>query len=177
VDGNPIAQLKSHLRRYVQVEERLAARYESATRAEDYFRILEEAVPHQRAARNMWLALQAAREAIPDDRDLIELRNVAGDIDRTMELLLKDTQNAVDFDIARTAEEQAQFSKQAAQAGHKLNVLASLFFPLTAVAGVLGMNLPTGLETSPIWVSWGVIGAAVLTGFLLLSWINGRDGT
>lgn len=178
--GSATAQLRRHLYEYEETEERLAACYASAQRAADYFRVLEELVPLKRAARNMYAALQQAREATTDDLDLIDLRNAAGDIDRSMELLLHDTKNALDFDIARTTEEQAHFSERAAIAGHRLNVLAALFFPVTAIASILGMNLRTGIEEAPVWVSWLVIVGGMGLGWLLCSWLvrhrNDRSG-
>jgi len=170
-NGDAIAQLKSLLDHYAETEDRLALAYARAISAADYFCILEELVPLNRAARNLHVALQTARESVAD-ADLIDLRNFAADNDRAMELLLLDTRNALDFDVARTAEQQARFSEEAAQAGHRLNILACLFFPVTALASVFGMNLPIGLEDSPVWISWLTIFGGVLLGYLMLGWVT-----
>jgi Mg2+ and Co2+ transporter CorA len=48
-------------------------------------------------------------------------------------------------------------------------VLAAIFFPLTALSGIFGMNLHTGLEGASTWL----LGVVLLPGILLgfgLSW-------
>lgn len=53
--------------------------------------------------------LQAAREAISDDRNVSDLRDPAYDLERTPDLLYMDTKDALDYNIARKAEEDYGF--------------------------------------------------------------------
>lgn len=171
--GKGIQVLRDHLLKYRQVEERLEEKYESAQRAQDYFRLLEDLVPLHRSARNQAAALQAARDGVSGDRELIEIRDESGEVERALEILYIDTKNALEFDTAKAAEEQNRIGEQTARAGHRLNVMAALFFPLTAVASVFGMNMPLGVEEASLRTAWMVVGAAVGVGGMMLYWITG----
>lgn len=117
-----------------------------ATTAKEYFEILTALGPLVRASHNVHAVLQDARKAAPQDRQLILLRDRAYGLNRRAELLQQDAKNTLDFVIARQAEEQAQAAARQANAAHRLNVLAALFFPVLTAASVLGMNLRHGLE-------------------------------
>lgn len=171
--GNGIGCLREHLRLYRDIEDHLDDQYERASEAKDYFELLEKLAPLHRAARNQASALQAAREAVMGDRALIELRDEAGSIELAMELLYADTKNALDFDLARTAEEQARFSEQSARAGHRLNILAALFFPLTALTSFFGMNLPLGMDGATPLTTIVVSVIGCLLGAVMLVWVAG----
>lgn len=169
--GNGLMALRRHLQAYSADEEQFRQEYEKATDAEDYFRILETVPPLRHAAKNLHITLQAAREGIHEDRDIIDLRDWAYDIERSLDLLYEDTRNALDFNIARRAEEQARLSMQELQTAHRLNVLAAIFFPLTAIASIFGMNLPSGLEHSPHWVFWFIFILGIGLGFYIREWV------
>jgi Mg2+ and Co2+ transporter CorA len=89
----------------------------------------------------MYTALQEARKLQTDDHELLEWRNMAYDILRRVELLQNDVKTALDFEVARQSELQAETSHQMATSAHRLNVLAAFFFPLATLAAVLGANL------------------------------------
>ena len=175
--GVGIDSLRDHLKKYRDVEERLEAKYEKARCARDYFRLLEDLVPLHRCSRNQANALQAARNAVAGDRELIEIRDESGEIERAMEILYLDTRNALDFDAAKAAEDQNRIGKLTARAGHRLNIMAALFFPLTAVASVFGMNMRLGVEDAPIWLGWVAVSIAVLVGSWMLYWVTGGNGS
>jgi Mg2+ and Co2+ transporter CorA len=162
-----LGALKNHLAEYERAVDELDTQLDKAQDAAALFRVLEAAVPLHRAAKNQHAALQAAREALPTVREIIVLRDAASEIDRHSELLEIDARNAVDYRIARQGEEQNRLSLEMTRAGHRLNFLAALFLPLTAVASVFGMNLPSGLEQSPTWLFWSVLGFGLLLGFIL----------
>ena len=163
--------LRKHLGEYGSAEERFSEEYEQAETAEDYFRILEEMAPLHHAANNLHATLQAAREGIPDDRDIIDLRDWAYDLERTLDLLYADTKNGLDFHIAKQAEEQARLSLRSVQTANRLNILAAIFFPLTAISSVFGMNLRSGLENAPLLVFWFVFLIGVALGFTTREWV------
>ncbi len=168
-DGLPA--LQRHLQSFTQAEEHYSKLYEQATDAEDYFQILETIPTLSHASKNLLATLQTAREAIPGDRDLIDLRDWAYEVERDLELLYEDTRNALDFNIARKAEEQAQLSMQELQSSHRLNILAAIFFPLTAIAGIFGMNLPSGLTGATDTLFWVVPLAGLILGFGISRWV------
>lgn len=163
--------LKRHVQSYAELEAKLTHQYEQAQTIISLFDLVEAITPLLRAARNMYQALQVARDSISDDVFLIEMRDTASDIERNLELLLEDTRNEIQQRTARKAEEQAELSAAALQASHRLNILAALFFPLTAIASIFGMNLAHGLSpTSPI-VFWIVLLIGCSLGFGLKTWV------
>ena len=110
---------------------------------------------------------------VPDDRQLINLRDRAYDLERNAELLYQGLQNALAFAVARRAEEQAMTSEKMSRAAHKLNLLAAFFFPLVTLSAIFGTNLVHGLETEKLW-PWpfvGLIAVGLVWGIVLRSWI------
>lgn len=170
--GIGLPALKKHLEEYQEEAKKLSQKYEKAEIAADYFQILEDLVPIQRAAQNLHATLQDAREAVPSDREIIDLRDWAAEIDRNLELLHLDTQNALDFKIAKQTEEQAEIGLRSLKAAYRLNILAAIFFPLTAISCVFGMNLPSGLENAPIAFFWFVFLSGIALGFVVRRWVE-----
>lgn len=168
--------LKRHVQSYVDLEIKLTAEYERASDLNTLFDMVETLTPLVRAARNMYQAIQLAREAIKGDLFLIELRDLAYEAERNLELLLEDVRNAIQHRIAREAEEQARLSKQALQASHRLNILAALFFPLTAIASLFGMNLAHGLDSQSVIVFWIVFVVGAALGFAMKGWVLAKTG-
>lgn len=160
---------------YRKVFADLEGRHGKAETAEDLFQILETAIPVARAAGNMKDALQAAREMIRQDQLLIDSRDRALDIARGMELLVADARLALDYRLARNAEEQVQAALATTRAQRKLNVLAAWTLPLMAIAAVFGMNLPSGMESSPALVFWAVFVAGLLLGLMANGWVQRSD--
>ena len=127
--GTGINALNKHLEEYQELIGKLDQLEEKATTSNEYMAILEQLSPVHRAASNLYQVLQDAREACPDLRELINLRDRAYEIERTAELLLAEVKNALDVIIAKRAEEHAASSHQMAVASHRLNVLVAFFFP------------------------------------------------
>lgn len=159
--------LREHVEAYTAEAERLESHVEGAQRAADYYRVLQEVGPLLRASRGLHKALQDARDAT-NDPEIITLRDQAGDIERAVELVYDDAQNGLGYTTARQAEEQAALSTNIAQAGHRLNRLAALFLPMSALGSVLGMNLVHGFEGryAP-WLFWCAVAATFSLGFLV----------
>lgn len=164
--------LKDFIEGYIAAHEELETIYDEAQSAKDYFTIMDSVIPLKRAASHMSQAVQSAREQLPDYIDIIELRDVAYDAERRFDILWQDAKNAVDFRIAQESEEQADLSKEALVASHKLNLLAAFFFPLTAFASLFGMNLTSGLEERDISVFWLVFVIGGIAGFAIKSWVT-----
>jgi hypothetical protein len=162
-----VAPLRTHLETYVATLQKLEDAYEHATGATEYFEVLEAVVPLHRSAKNQYAALQSAREELPDAREIITLRDLAGDAERAADLLHTDAKNALDYRIARQAEEQSQLSNELSEAGHRLNLLAALFLPLSVIGGAFGSSLKSGLEDSGPWLFWALLSAALIAGLAL----------
>lgn len=169
--GKSIQGLNDFIQEYLDAHEKLEEAYDAAQSAKDFFAVLETAIPLKRAASHSFEAIQHARESLKDYTDLIEIRDLAYDNERRFDLLVQDARNAVDFKIAVESEEQAELSKEALVASHKLNRIAALFFPLTALASVFGMNMTSGLESKGIELFWAVFAVGVATGFAMKQWI------
>jgi len=163
-------RLMDHIKEFDSAEAAITKEYEKAEDAKDYFRILEEVAPLYHTAKNLHATLQAAREAVPEDRDLIDARDWAYELERTLELLYTDTRNALDFEMAMHSEEETRLSVQSIGIANRLNILAAIFLPLAAITGLFGMNLPSGLEGSPTWAFWVVLLCGMLLGVGISFW-------
>jgi hypothetical protein len=140
---HPLQQL---LEEYDAAIDKLDEREEAAASADEYFDLLKDLNPLVRSVNNLAATLQKAREAVPDDRKLLVMRDAAYELSRRAELLYTDTRHALDFRIAERAEEQAASSERMAVASHRLNLLVAFFFPIATLASILGVNISTGLE-------------------------------
>jgi hypothetical protein len=169
--GKGLSTLTRHLEKYELAEEKIVILYDKARNADDYFQILEALSPLLRATQNLHSTLQVAREAIADDKDIIDLRDWAYELEHSLDLLYNDTKNALDFHIAKQAEAQTKSAIKSVKAGDRLNTLAAIFLPLTAISSVFGMNLPHGLENSPISLFWIVFLLGISLGIIIKGWV------
>lgn len=166
--GTGINALNKHLDEYEDALAKLDRREEAAHNASEYFEILEQLMPLQRASRNLYLVLQEARKACPDVRELIDARDRAYEIERTADLLCSGTKNALDVLVARRAEEQSKSSERVSAAAHRLNILAALFFPIATLTAIFGTNLRHGLEeAAPPFIFLGIVVLGFILGGLL----------
>lgn len=158
--------LKRHVESFATAAGALDEEVDKAATADALFRILREATPLARTTRHLHAALQEARDAV-EDKDLIALRDQSQEVERAVDLVLADANNALKHIEAKSAEEQAVFARKAAESQHRLNLLGAMFFPVTAVGAILGINLKSGLESSPPWVFWSVLASAFALGLLV----------
>lgn len=161
-----VGEVKALIDGYRSAIDGLEDRIGTAESAEDWFTVLREVRPLSRAARHLHAALQQAREGIGDPA-LISLRDAANEQERAADLVQGDAQGGLDFTVARRAEDHAR-------AQHRLNVLAAVFFPITAIATIMGMNLQHGLEGGPVWWFWCVAALAFIAGFAVKGMVAGR---
>jgi hypothetical protein len=167
--------LKRHVQSYAELEAKLTHDYEAASNIASLFDLVEALTPLTRAARNMHQALQTAREAFKADGFLIEMRDLAYEVDRNFELLLEDANHAIQYRTAREAEEQARLGREALRASHRLNTLAALFFPLTALASIFGMQLAHGLNPNKPTIFWIVSIIGVGLGLIMKNWVMAKE--
>jgi hypothetical protein len=167
--GAGISALKKHLGEYRDALEKLDRDEQRADLADEYFQLLRDIAPLYRAAGHLHDTLQRAREAVPEDADLIVCRDEAYQVHRESELLRSDIRSGLDCAVARRAEEQAKSGEKMAVASHRLNVLAAIFFPLVTISAIMGMNLARGLEEAMLsqWLFWAVLVGGVVCGLLL----------
>jgi hypothetical protein len=166
-----IPTLAEFVNDFGRAADELETKFQQAMIAKDYFVVLQELAPILRSASNMHSTLQSAREAVPEVTALISVRDTAGDVVRSLELLYADTKNALDYDIAKSSEEQAMLGEEAVRSGVRLNILAAIFLPLSTVTGMLGVNLALGIESAPIWVSWSLFGLGLVIGLIVRGWV------
>lgn len=180
-DGD-IKSLRKHLAEYEQLLDNFEEQDERASTAKEYFAVLYVLAPIHRAARNLHHALQQAREMVPDNKEIINMRDQAYQIERMAELLYADAKNSLDFIIAQRTEEQAESSYQMAMSSHRLNVLAAFFFPLATLSAIFGVNMFHGWEQENFDPNSKVpfvvmIGIGLIVGFLLKSFITRETPT
>jgi hypothetical protein len=171
--GSGSQVLSRHLTEFADIIDRYDGQEERATTTVEYYNVLDGITPIHRTVRNLHDALQDAREKISGDRDLINARDRAYELERTAELLVNDVRNALQFTAARQAEEQAAASHQLAVSAHRLNLLAAFFFPIAALTAIFGTNLSHPLEQylPPPYAFFTIIGAGVILGLLLVGYL------
>lgn len=136
--------LDSHLREYRRRIEQLEDQEHKAESADDYFAVLNDLTPVFRAARNLQIAMQTAREQTQDARDVIDYRDRTYEIERQADLLHQDTKNGLEFSVARRADDQARASYRMSVASHRLNVLVAFFFPIATLCAVFSTTFSYG---------------------------------
>jgi hypothetical protein len=173
-EGGGLAGLEAHLAAYRTVIHALDEDVEAAKSARHYFDVMRRMHPLQRATRNKYQALQALREALPDDTRIINMRDQAADLERAIELIAADAKAGMDFTLAESANQQALSAEVANQEARRLNRMAAFFFPLATLVAVFGMNPPESICQSSGF--WAVLVAGVVLGFVVnaLLMLRGR---
>ncbi|MFO0613099.1 MAG: hypothetical protein U0414_10945 [Polyangiaceae bacterium] len=167
--------LRAHLDSFTKAIDALELRLDKAASAADYFGVLRELGPLHRACRALHRALQEAREGIADP-DLISLRDQAGEAERGAEVLYDDAKHGLDFTIAHKAEEQAARSREIERSAHRLNSLAAVFLPVSAICAAFSMQITSGLEgVKTPGLFWGLVAGAFVLGFVLRAAVKGKD--
>jgi len=160
--GDGPAVLMKHLAEYAAVIAKYDQQEENATSSQEYFLVIEGLLPLIRSTAHLHQVLQEARKLLPDDRGLINARDQAYELERTVDLLYTSAKNGLDFEIAKRAEEEAIASRAMARSAHRLNVLVGFFFPLATISSVMGMEM---VNLSPeVWPAMGLI---VITGLMV----------
>ncbi|MBN4073974.1 hypothetical protein JYT61_00275 [bacterium AH-315-E10] len=168
-------KLRALMERYDKRYEELEELYDNATDSQILFHLIEELIPINRACNNMTTTLQKARECVRDDLFLIEMRDFSSQLQQNYEILLSDSKTALDYRIAKYAEEQTIQGKEAVDAQHRLNILAAVFFPLTTIATIFGMNLKHGLSERSVLVFWLVFIIGISVGIWTKGWIVRKE--
>ncbi|KAB2889415.1 MAG: hypothetical protein F9K40_19830 [Kofleriaceae bacterium] len=163
-----IGPLRAHVEAFDAAADTLEDKVDTAKKAQDWFEVLRVSAPLLRTARNMSKALQEARELVKNDKDLIAVRDAAQEVERAFELLHGHARDGLEFTVAKNAEDNVTSSRHVVESGHRLNLIAAMFLPITALGSLLGMNLVHGFETwEKPYAFWGVALAAFVLGLLV----------
>jgi Mg2+ and Co2+ transporter CorA len=160
-----LTALAAHLAAYEERINLLDEASEAASTPREYFEVMRHMTPLLRATRNQSIVFQEARAARPDDRQLINLRDKAGDLERAIELVGGDAKAGMEFSLAQNTEEQSEFAHIANQEARKLNRLVALFFPLATLVAVFGMNEPS--QVLSMHGFWTVVAIGILSGIFI----------
>ena len=173
--GPALQILREHIASFSAFIDTLEKTYDKASNADEYFDLLELLAPVHRAAKNMHMTLAEAKDGFPTDFEIIDLHDEAFAAERDAELLYTAAKNAMDYHAARQAELQARLSQRALESSHRLNLIASVFLPLTAFSGLFGMNLHSGLNAESVATFWLITCAGLGIGFLIQRWVIRKD--
>jgi len=160
--------LKAYRDRFATLDEA----EENAVSADDTLDVLDQLTPINRSSTMLARALQAARQAAPDDRFLIAARDLADEISRDFDLLVIDASHDLNYHTARNAEKHAEEALRQSVSQSKLNVLAAMTMPLVVLSGLFGMNLVSGLEHTGPWLFVLVLFAGIAIGLAIKSWVT-----
>jgi Mg2+ and Co2+ transporter CorA len=101
---------------------------------------------------------------------VLAARDRAYELERLAENVSDDAEDGMQHTIAEHTEEQAVLSERIAKESHRLNLLAAVALPITAIGSVLGMNLENGLEGLPEPLSfWVIVAGLFVIGFFIRS--------
>ena len=172
--GGGAAALAKHLGEFAEIIDKMDRQEDVAGSVDEYYTILDAMGPIQRSARHMHATLQEARKLLSVDRDLINFRDKAYDIERNAELLYNDVRNALEFAVAKKSEEQAVNAHQMAVQSHRLNLLVAFFFPLATLVAIVGSDMRHGFEDYlPYpYLFYAVLAAGLILGALLAGWLG-----
>lgn len=166
--GRGGAALRGHVDAFHDLVETYDDRLEVASSADDWFNLLREIGPVVRTTKNLLKVLEELRTTVGPDADVIAARDRAADVERTAELVHQWASQGLDYSIAKSNEEQAKLSDFISRSSHRLNMLAALTLPLTAVGSFFGVNLASGIETSLApSLFWGVGTASLAVGLAI----------
>lgn len=162
------AAMEAHLAEYARVLVSLDDEEHKADGAQQYVRVLVRLSPVLRAVRHLHSTLQEAREACPDERELINARDEAYRQERTCELLISDAKSTLDVAALQHDEELAETNLALAQSAHRLNMLAAFFFPLATLCSVFGVSFAFPLKDDPTHTPfYGMLIIGLVVGFIL----------
>ena len=174
LDGGLLG-LESHLASYRNKIHKLDEDLDGAKSPREFFDVMRNTHPMQRATRGMMEVMQEARKRRPDESRLISLRDHAADLERAVELVAADAKASMDFSVAETSSIQAVAANDANREARRLNRLVAFFFPLATLVSLFSMNPPEHMNFgSGFWI-------VLLTGIMLGGVVHalvakGRDG-
>jgi hypothetical protein len=171
-----MGRLKRLLLAYEEQSGKFLEEFQKADTSNHLFELLTKLNSVKRAANDLYNTLQSGRDHVKVDNELIEARDRAYEISRNCELIYLDAQTALNFKIAKNAQDDADAAKLVLKAQHKLNILAAIFFPLTALTSIFGMNLPSGFDKFGPVSFWLVFICGLIIGSMFKGWVIDKEG-
>jgi hypothetical protein len=165
-----ISSLRDHVELFHHAAEEFENEVEHASTADEWFGLLHQLGPFARTTRHLSGVLQQLREHSGADNEVIALRDQMVDVERAAELTYQWASQGLDYAIAKTNEEQTRLSGYLSRASYRLNLLAALTLPLTALGSFLGMNLDNGIEHRGPWLLWGIGAFCLGIGVIMRAW-------
>ncbi|MBB5352150.1 hypothetical protein HNR46_002391 [Haloferula luteola] len=164
--GGGLEALGRLLDRYQETIDSYEAGIDEAETAAEVFSMIRHAGPIARSLRNLNMALGQAVDRMPEDRQLLELRDRSLDSLRAAEILYHDAKLTLDFWQAESAEDHQAAAERLNVIAYRLNLLAGFFLPLVAMGGLLGMNV----EIPEVFrnLFWSILVAGLFAGVGLL---------
>lgn len=163
--GDGIAALEKHVAVFAKAVEKLDMHLDTSDGAGDYLKVLRMATPLCRSSQNLVLVLEKLRDALPDDGEVMHLRDQSLWLERSTEFIASDARHGMDFCIAESAERQARASFEASEEARLLNRLVAFFFPVATLAAIGGMNPPDEVFGSK--QIWMILGIGMVAGLVL----------
>lgn len=160
------------LDRFQEAVDSHEALIDEADTAAEVFAIIRHSGPLARTMRNLVLALEQALVHDDDDRELINLRDRARDIERAAELLYHDAKLTLDFWQAESAEDQQEATVKLNKIMFRLNLMAGFFLPMVALGGLFGMNVDLPAFVKPMF--WAILAGGLLMGLIVLVVVGWR---
>jgi hypothetical protein len=167
-----LAGLDAHLASYRTAIHQLDEDVEAAQTPRQYFEVMRRMHPVQRSTRNMAEVLQAARQALPDETRMINMRDQAVDLERGIELIAADAKAGMEFTMAESASQHALSAMEASQEARRLNRLVAIFFPLATLVAVFGMNSPNEVIRYPSF--WTILVSGIALGLIVYGIVSVR---
>lgn len=171
-----LAALRKHLMEYDEILVSLDAAEHDASDHRQYLQVLMRLAPVLRAVRHLHGALQEARKACRSEKGLVNLRDDAYRLERTIELLMSDARGSLDLARLEQSEKQAATNESMASASHRLNLLAGLFLPLATLSSVFGVSFnhpgKDGEVPLPLWHNaylpfWTMVAVGLVSGIAI----------
>ncbi len=172
-EAGGLKHLRALLDRYEEVVDELEARVKVARTVEDYYSILREEAPVDRALKQLRVIASKARKLCKKNRPLLQIRSVAEELDMDLTLVQDEARLGMEAVAAESAEKQRLMGEQQVRYGLRLNALAAFFLPLMALASLMGMNVNNGFENTH-WMFYVVFAIGLGAGAVLMK-VVGRE--
>jgi hypothetical protein len=130
-------------------------------------------------------AAQELEEKLDRDEDAASLQAVMSRsvplarAARNLHAALQEARQGIDDPELINLRDHAGEAERIAATGHRLNLLAAIFLPVTALCAIFGMNLAHGLEWLGPILFWGLTVVTLGIGGVLLAWTRrgGKSGS
>ncbi|MBK1829886.1 hypothetical protein JIN77_04060 [Verrucomicrobiaceae bacterium R5-34] len=163
--GDGIESLQKHVQIFAKAVEKVDAKLDVSNDAGDYLEVLRVATPLHRSCRNKLAVLEELRDVLPEDAEVMSLRDWALGLERSTEFICADARHGMDFCMAESAERQARASRDAGDEARLLNRLVAFFFPVATLAAIGGMNPPGEVFGSQ--QIWMILAIGLVAGLVL----------